>query len=94
MLKETINNSISSRSRHLGEDQIVRLFYKTIDLDPVERYAVSIMFSEATLQEILLFLRKHNIPFSKARALYKIACQLTLVQNIKKGRDKYEWLLG
>jgi hypothetical protein len=94
MLQETINNSISSRARHLGEDQIVRLFYKTEELDPIERYAVSIMFSEATLQEILLFLRKHNIPFSKAKALYQIACRSRLTPNIKKGEDKYEWLLG
>jgi hypothetical protein len=94
MLKETINNSISSRARHLGEEQIVRLFYKTDELDPTERYAVSIMFSEATLQEILLFLRKHNIPFSKAMALYQIACQSRVVPNTKKGADKYEWLLG
>jgi hypothetical protein len=94
MLKETINNSISSRVRLLAEEQIVELFYKTEELDPLERYAVSVMFSEASLQEIHLFLRKHNIPFSKARALYQIACRSRLTPDIKKGEDKYEWLLG
>ena len=71
MLKEIINNSISSRARHLEEEQLVAPFYKQANLDPLERYAVSVMFSEAPLQEIFLFMRKHHIPFTKAKALYR-----------------------
>ena len=94
MLKETINNSISSKARHLGEEQIAGHFYKKEELDPVERYAVSIIFSEASLQEILLFLRKHHIPFSNAKALYRTFAQSKLVPKTKERGDKYEWFLG
>ena len=94
MLKETINNSISSKARHLGEEQIVGLFYKQRQLDPVERYAVSIIFTEATLQEILLFLRRHHMPFSKAKALYRSFTQSRLAPETRERGDKYEWFLG
>ena len=94
MLKETVNNSISSKARHLGEEQIVGLFYKKGELDPVERYAVSIIFTEATLQEILIFLRKHHIPFSNAKALYRVFSHSRLAPKTKERGDKYEWFLG
>jgi hypothetical protein len=94
MLKDTINNSISSKARHLEEEQIVGLFYKNGELYPVERYAISIMFSEATLQEILLFLRKHHIPFSNAKSLYRAFTQSRLAPKARERGDKYEWFLG
>jgi hypothetical protein len=94
MLKETVNNSISSKARHFEEEQIVGLFYKTGELDPVERYAVSVIFTEATLQEILMFLRKHHIPFSNAKALYRLFCHSRLAPKTKERGDKYEWFLG
>lgn len=94
MLKETINKSISSKARHLDEEQLVALFYKEADLDPLERYAVSVMFSEAPLQEIFLFLRKHHIPFANAKALYRTFAESKLMlKNVEQG-DKYEWFLG
>lgn len=94
MLKETINNSVSSKARHLDEAQIVGLFYEKEDLDPVEHYAVCVIFTEATLQEILLFLRKHHIPFTNAKALYRTFAQSRLVPNTKERGDKYEWFFG
>ena len=94
MLKETINNSISSKARHLEEEQLVALFYKESDFDPLEYYAVSVMFSEAPLQEIFLFLRKHHIPFSNAKALYRNFTESRLIFKGGKQEDKYEWFLG
>jgi hypothetical protein len=94
MLKDTINNSISSKSRHFREEQIVDLFYKEGKLDPVEHYAVSVIFGEAALQEILLFLRKHHIPFYNARALYRNLAHSRRLLRTKGRRDKYEWFLG
>lgn len=94
MLKETVNNSISSKARHLSEEQIAGIFYKKGELDPIERYAVSIIFNEATLQEILMFLRKHHIPFSNAKALYRRFAQSKLASKSKERGDKYEWFLG
>lgn len=91
MLKDTINNSISSKARHLGEAQVAALFYKHEPLDPLERYAVSIIFSEATLQEIFLFLRKHAIPFANARALYRSFSHRERGPTIKERSNKYEW---
>lgn len=53
----------------MDNEQPVALFYKEADFDPLERYDVSVMFSEAPLQEIFLFVRKHHIPFARAKAL-------------------------
>lgn len=94
MLKETINNSISSQARHLEEEQLVALFYKEANLDPLEHYAVSVMFSEAPLQEIFLFVRKHHIPFAKVKALYRTFAKSRLTLESEEWGDKYEWFLG
>ncbi len=94
MLKDTINNSISSKVRHLGEEQLVALFYKDAELDPLERYAVSVMFSEAPLQEIFQFLREHHIPFANAKTLYRTFAESGLFLKNGEQGDKYEWFLG
>ncbi len=94
MLRETVNNSIGSKARHLQEDQIVGLFYKTGAFDPIERYAASIIFSEASLQEILLFLRQHHIPLSNAKTLYRVFIQERTALKPKERRDKYGWFFG
>ncbi len=89
MLPETINNSISDRQKHLGPQAVKALFFKT-RLNPVERYAVDVIFSEAPLQEIVDFLRANCIPFGRAARLYAI-------HKAQKGAgtsDKHDWLFG
>lgn len=76
------------------EEQLVALFYKEADFDPLERYAVSVMFSEAPLQEIFLFVRKHHIPFAKAKALYRTFAESGLLLKSGEQGDKYEWFPG
>jgi hypothetical protein len=93
MLPETINNSISNRQQHLGHDAVKELFFKT-HLNPVERYAVDVMFTEASLQEIVDFLKSNRIPFGQAARLYAIHKALKKDRKGSGISDKYEWLFG
>ncbi len=89
MLPETINNSISNRQKHLDPDAVKALFSKS-RLNPGERYAVDVIFSEASLQEIVDFLKSNRIPFRQTARLYAL-------HKGRKGSgilDKYEWLFG
>ncbi len=90
LLLATVNNSISSRQMHLTEDDLAALFHKEPQsLNQVERYAVSIIFSEASLQAIHNFMLKHNIPREDAGRLYRLQCEID--PDRRNREDKYEW---
>ncbi len=88
MLIYTINNSISDPSRHLTEDQLKALLEGDVLDTPLKRYAAGVMFQEASLDEIVRFLKRWQIPFEKARRLYRIWKN----QNTGACDAKYEWL--
>lgn len=91
LLSATVNNSISSREMHLTEDDLIGLFHKEF-LTPVEKYAVSIIFSEASLQAIYNFMVKHNISKDAAGRLYRLHCRLEPERENRE--DKYAWFFG
>lgn len=89
MLPESVNNSISDRKTHLSREAVKALFFKT-DLNAIERYAADVVFTEASLQEIVDFLKANDIPFQNAARLYAAH---------KRGKttttpDKYDWFFG
>lgn len=89
MLPESINNSISDRRKHLSREEVKALFLQS-DPDPIQRYAIDIMFSEAMLQEIVDFLMEDRIPMDQAKRLY---ARYRLHHPTRKS-DKYEWFFG
>lgn len=89
MLPESVNNSISDRKTHLSREGVKALFFKT-ELNAVERYAADVVFTEASLQEIVDFLKANDIPFQNAARLYAVHKR----GKIKTKLDKYDWFFG
>ncbi|MCP4111216.1 MAG: hypothetical protein GY749_37770 [Desulfobacteraceae bacterium] len=90
MLTHTVNNSISERSRHLTEKQVAKIFRYPHMADPMNQYVADVIFQEASLEEIVRFLKKNNIPFDKARRFFSIYKESG--QGVYK--EKYEWFFG
>ncbi len=90
MLTHTVNNSISERSRHLTEKQIVEIFRYPHMKDPMNQYVADVIFQEASLEEIVRFLKKNNIPFDKVKGFF--SSYKESMQGVCK--EKYEWFFG
>jgi hypothetical protein len=89
MLPDTINTSISDRRKHLDREAVKVLFYKET-FTAVERYAIDVIFTEASLQELIDFLKQNRIPYHRAARLYGA------FKNLFHPRTspKHEWLFG
>jgi hypothetical protein len=89
MLLCTLNNSISNINRHFRIQDAENLFYAK-RFTKKRRYALGVLFSEASLQEVVNFMKKRQIPFEKLNRLYHY------YKTILNGRpnEKFEWLLS
>lgn len=61
MLLLSVNSSIGDTKTHLTEGDLVQLFYKK-KYSPIEEYAIGVIQTEASQEEINYFKEKHNIP--------------------------------
>ncbi|MBF0103343.1 MAG: hypothetical protein HQK77_20775 [Desulfobacterales bacterium] len=88
MLQCTINNSISSIKKHFKQKDLIHLFYAK-RFSGKRRYALDVLFTEASLQEVVNFMKKNQIPFNNLNKLY------LYYKTTRKGRpnEKFEWLL-
>ena len=87
LLLAELNNSLSDRSRHYTLHELQQLFF-TKRFSRRKRYAVKLLFTEASLQTILNFLKERMIPLERLQALY----QAYLEQLQGKPNQYVEWL--
>ena len=87
MLLSTINNSMGNKARQYTVKDLENLFY-TKRFTAKKQYAVSILFCEATVRELVNFIKQKKIPMDNVRALYHY-----YKTNLKgDGNAKIEWL--
>jgi len=87
MLIATVNNSIGNPEDHYTGDDLEKLFYSD-HIHAEDHYAVRTMFTEATLQEFVDFIKDRKIPFKKAKSLYHYYINIMK----EKSNAKFEWL--
>jgi addiction module HigA family antidote len=87
MLLATVNNSVGNPDEHYTADDLETLFHSD-HIHAENHYAVRTMFTEATLQEFVDFIKARKIPFEKAKSLYHY-----YVRVLKGSQnEKFEWL--
>ncbi|MBE9570636.1 MAG: helix-turn-helix domain-containing protein [Proteobacteria bacterium] len=88
MLLSTINNSMGNKARHYTVKDLQNLFY-TKRFTAKKKYALRILFSEATVRELVIFIKQREIPPDNVRALYHY------YKSTLKGESnaRIEWLL-
>jgi len=87
MLPATVNSSIGNPEDHYTADDLEKLFYSD-HIHPEDHYAVRTMFTEATLQEFVDFIKNRKISFENAKALYHYH-----IATLKEQPNaKFEWL--
>lgn len=65
MLMATVNCSIADKSKHLKIGQIKRLLSGKPPQTPSEKYALKIIKTEATIEEIMYFANYYKLPTAK-----------------------------
>lgn len=61
MLLATVNNSIGDRNKHMKINELIKLFDVQEELTNIQKYAIDMIQTEATDQEINFFVNKYNI---------------------------------
>lgn len=74
----------------MTEEQLAGIFNSGRADDPLARYAMDIIFGEASLEEIIRALKKLGISFEQASRMYELQKQ----RNPYSRGDKYEWFFG
>lgn len=69
MLMSTVNCSIGNKSKHLKIAQIKALLAGKLPETPAEKYALKIIKTEATTEEIMCFADYYHIPKKKVEAV-------------------------
>ncbi|RLC19138.1 MAG: addiction module antidote protein, HigA family [Deltaproteobacteria bacterium] len=89
MLLATVNNSIGRKDDHYTAKDLENIFYAQVP-ETQDHYAVRTMFTEATLQEFVDFIKDRKIPFKKAKLLYHY--YITILKG--QPNEKFEWLFN
>lgn len=69
MLMSTVNCSIGNKSKHLGIGQIKALLSGKLPQTPTEKYALKIIKTEATAEEIMYFVDYYKLPKAKVESV-------------------------
>jgi addiction module HigA family antidote len=87
VLLSLVNNSVSNKEKHYTNKDLENLFH-TQRFTLKKKYAVRILFSEASVEELIHFIRHKKIPFSNFKSLYHYyKFNLNGEEN-----EKLEWL--
>ncbi|QTA81515.1 Toxin-antitoxin system, antitoxin component [Desulfonema limicola] len=87
MLISTINKSVGDKSKHYTEKELEQLFTGK-RLTNRKKYFLNILFSEASAQDVLDFVKMKNIPVENLRHLYEV-----YLKNINVKRNPcFDWL--
>jgi hypothetical protein len=69
MLMSTVNCSIGNKSKHLKMGQIKALLSGKLPQTPAEKYALKIIKTEATAEEIMYFADYYKLPKTKVESV-------------------------
>ncbi len=67
-----INCSIGNESKHLTEEQVVKLFNKKVDeFDVLDKYAVDVLQTEVSKESLEVFVKEYKISKQKLDYILK-----------------------
>jgi len=87
MLISTINKSVGDKSKHYTENDLKQLFTGK-RLTKRKKYFLNVLFSEASAQDVLDFVKIKNIPLEQLRNLYEVYLKKI---NVKRN-PCFDWL--
>ena len=67
MLLLTVNNSIGNKKNHLSIYELCQLLKKKHNFSNIEKYALDIIKTEASPEEIASFSKNYHIPISEIK---------------------------